>query len=157
MGSHVYAAKLTWTGNRGEGTTGYRGFSRDYDIVCEGKPIIKGSADPNYLGDAARHNPEDLLLASLSACHMLWYLHLCAVNKIVVTDYEDRPQGVMEVVSGSEGQFTEVVLRPRVTIKPGGDAAVAERLHETANARCFIARSVNFPVGHEAEIRSGDG
>ena len=152
MTRHVYTAKLTWTGNCGEGTTHYQAFSRDYDIACEGKPIVKGSSDPNYLGDATRHNPEDLLLASLSACHMLWYLHLCAVNKVVVTDYEDHPEGVMEVVSGSSGRFTEVTLRPRVTIGSGSDAAKAESLHETANAQCFVANSVNFPVRHEAAV-----
>ena len=152
MTRHVYTAKLIWTGNLGEGTTGYRAFSRDYDIACEGKPIIRGSSDPNYLGDATRHNPEDMLLASLSACHMLWYLHLCAVNKIVVTAYEDQPEGAMEVVSGSDGRFTEVVLRPRVTIAAGSDAAKAESLHEVANSKCFVANSVNFPVMHEVVV-----
>ena len=152
MTRHVYTAKLIWTGNQGEGTTGYRAFSRDYDIACEGKPIIRGSSDPNYLGDATRHNPEDMLLASLSACHMLWYLHLCAVNKIVVTAYEDQPEGAMEVVSGSDGRFTEVVLRPRVTIAAGSDAAKAKSLHEVANSKCFVANSVNFPVMHEVVV-----
>ncbi len=152
MTRHVYAAKLTWTGNCGEGTTRYQAYTRDYDIVCKGKPVIRGSSDPNYLGDATRHNPEDMLLASLSACHMLWYLHLCAVNKIVVTAYEDQPEGAMEVVSGSDGRFTEVVLRPRVTIAAGSDAARAESLHEVANSKCFVANSVNFPVEHEVVV-----
>ncbi len=152
MTKHVYEAKVTWTGNRGEGTSHYRAFSRDCEIACEGKPVIKGSSDPNYLGDATRHNPEDLLLGSLSVCHMLWYLHLCAVNKVVVTDYEDHPKGVMEVVPDSPGRFTEVTLRPRVTIRPGSDAARAEHLHATASAKCFIANSVNFPVKHEAVV-----
>ena len=152
MTRHVYTANVIWTGNLGEGTTGYRAFSRDYDIACEGKPIVKGSSDPNYLGDATRHNPEDMLLASLSACHMLWYLHLCAVNKIVVTAYEDQPEGAMEVVSGSDGRFTGVVLRPRVTIAAGSDAARAESLHEVANSKCFVANSVNFPVEHEVVV-----
>ncbi len=152
MTAHVYKAKLTWTGNQGEGTSGYKAYTRDYDVESEGKTVIKGSSDPNYFGDATRHNPEDMMLASLSACHMLWYLHLCAVNKIVVTDYEDNPEGVMEMSRDGSGQFTEVTLKPRVTITAGSDAARAEQLHARAGALCNIARSVNFPVGHEAAV-----
>ena len=152
MTAHAYTAKLTWTGNRGEGTSGYRAYTRDYDVASEGKPVIEGSSDPNYFGDATRHNPEDMLLAALSACHMLWYLHLCAVNKVVVTDYQDNPKGVMEMSRDGSGQFTEVTLRPRVTITAGSDAARAEQLHERAGALCNIARSVNFPVKHEAAV-----
>ena len=121
-------------------------------MACEGKPVIRGSSDPNYLGDAARHNPEDMLLAALSACHMLWYLHLCAVNRVVVTDYEDNPEGVMDMSRDGSGQFTEVTLRPRVTIAAGSDAARAGALHERAGALCNIARSVNFPVKHDAAV-----
>ena len=152
MTAHVYKAKLTWTGNRGEGTSGYKAYARDYDVACEGKAVIKGSSDPNYLGDATRHNPEDMLLAALSACHMLWYLHLCAVNRIAVTDYEDHAEGVMEMSRDGSGQFTQVTLGPRVTITAGSDAARAEELHKRAGALCNIARSVNFPVGHKAVV-----
>jgi len=148
----VYATRLTWTGNRGEGTSGYKAYTRDYDIAFHGKAVIRGSSDPNYFGDATRHNPEDLLLAALSACHMLWYLHLCAVNRVVVTEYEDRAEGVMEMSRDGSGQFSEVTLRPRVMIAPGSDADRAERLHERAGALCNIARSVNFPVKHEAAV-----
>ena len=152
MTAQVYRAKLIWTGNRGEGTSGYKAYARDYDVACEGKAMIEGSSDPNYFGDATRHNPEDMLLAALSACHMLWYLHLCAVNRIVVTDYEDRAEGVMETSPDGSGQFTNVTLRPLVTIAAGSDAARAEQLHARAGALCNIARSVNFPVGHEATV-----
>lgn len=155
MAAHVYKAKLTWTGNQGEGTSGYKAYTRDYDVACEGKAVIKGSSDPNYFGDATRHNPEDMLLAALSACHMLWYLHLCAVNSIVVTDYEDHAEGVMEMSRDGSGQFTQVTLGPRVTITAGSDAARAEELHKRAGALCNIARSVNFPVGHEAVVTVG--
>ena len=142
-------------GKPGRGHDQLQGLTRDYDIICDGKPVIKGSADPGYLGDAARHNPEDMLLASLSACHMLWYLHLCAVSKVVVTDYEDRAEGVMETSPDGSGAFTSATLKPRITITPESDAVTAEALHEKANAMCFIARSVNFPIAHEAEITSG--
>ena len=151
---HAYTATVTWTGNQGAGTTNYKAYTRDYDIICDGKPVIKGSADPGYLGDAARHNPEDMLLASLSACHMLWYLHLCTVSKVVVTEYKDRAEGAMETSPDGSGAFTGATLKPRITITPESDAAMAEALHEKANAMCFIARSVNFPIVHEAEIKS---
>ena len=148
---HTYEVGVVWTGNLGNGSSTYRGYTRDYDIACKGKPVLKGSADPGYLGDAARHNPEDMLLASLSACHMLWYLHLCTVNKVVVTAYEDQAEGVMELNPDGSGQFGRVTLRPRVTITAERDAETAARLHEKAHAMCFIARSVNFAVDHEPE------
>ncbi len=148
---HTYEVGVVWKGNLGNGSSTYRGYTRDYDIACKGKPVLKGSADPGYLGDAARHNPEDMLLASLSACHMLWYLHLCTVNKVVVTAYEDQAEGVMELNPDGSGQFGRVTLRPRVTITAERDAETAERLHEKAHAMCFIARSVNFAVDHEPE------
>ena len=148
---HTYEVGVVWTGNLGNGSSTYRGYTRDYDIACKGKPVLKGSADPGYLGDAARHNPEDMLLASLSACHMLWYLHLCTVNKVVVTAYEDQAEGVMEMNPDGSGQFGRVTLRPRVTITAERDAETAARLHEKANAMCFIARSVNFADDNDPE------
>lgn len=148
---HHYALRLRWTGNKGEGTTGYKAYDRAYEVSIDGKPDLPGSADPAFLGDPSRYNPEDLLVASLSACHMLWYLHLCADAGIVVTDYRDDASGTMQQESGG-AQFTSVVLKPKVTIRAGGDTDKAEKLHERANALCFIARSVNFPVGHEPSI-----
>lgn len=152
---HSYNATITWTGNQGGGTSDYKAYSRDYDVVIEGKPVLSGSADPAFRGDAGRHNPEDLLLASLSACHMLWYLHLCAVNKVVVTAYEDSAEGAMAMNPDGSGQFTAVTLRPRVTITAESDRDRALELHKKAHEMCFIARSMNFPVGHEPEILPG--
>ncbi len=153
---HTYEIRVAWTGNLGKGSSAYKDYARNYDIVCNGKPVIKGSADPGYLGDATRHNPEDMLMASLSACHMLWKLHLCTMSKVVVTAYEDHAEGVMELNPDGSGQFVRVTLRPRVTITAESDAAAAERLHERANAMCFIARSVNFPIIHEPETAESD-
>ena len=152
---HTYTAVVTWTGNRGGGTATYKTYTRDYEIVCAGKPPIRGSADAAYLGDAGRHNPEDLLVAALSACHMLWYLHLCAAHKVVVMAYEDAAEGLMRTYPDGSGEFTSVSLKPRVTISPESDPEAAADLHEKAHAMCFIARSVNFPVGHQAEIVRG--
>lgn len=152
---HHYSLRLRWTGNKGKGTSAYREYERTHEIFIEGKPLLQGSADPAFLGDPALHNPEDLLVASLSACHMLWYLHLCADAGIVVTAYEDNATGTM-IQQGGKAQFSSVVLKPKVTIKAGGDKAKAGALHEQANELCFIARSVNFPVSHEAEIIEED-
>jgi len=151
MGEHRYETRIQWTGNNGAGTSDYRSYSRDYDIEMAGKAVIKASADPNYRGDPARHNPEDMLVATLSACHMLWYLHFCAVNKIVVEAYDDHAEGVMTTHKNGSGEFTEVILRPKIGIS-SGDMEKAKALHHDAHEFCFIARSVNFPVRCEPEI-----
>jgi len=153
---HNYAATVRWTGNKGTGTSAYRAYSRDHEIRSPGKPAIAASSDPAFHGDASRYNPEELLVASLSTCHMLWYLHLCAVNKVVVLDYEDHAAGTMEESGDGGGRFLEVTLRPRVTVTAESDLEVAKRLHHDAHAKCFIASSVNFPVGCEPVIRRTD-
>ena len=142
---HRYHVEVDWTGNLGTGTQSYRGYARSHDIRVAGKPTLAGSADATFRGDASRHNPEDLLVAALSACHMLSYLHVAAVAGVVVTDYLDAAEGVM-LLEGSAGHFTEVVLRPRVTITRAEDVARADALHADAHHACFIANSVNFPV-----------
>ena len=149
---HTYSTAVTWTGNRGAGTRSYRGYGRDHDIASPGKPVIRGSADHAYRGDSDRHNPEDLLVAALSACHMLWYLHLCANAGVIVTAYEDHAEGKMRTRADGAGEFTKVTLRPQVTITGDSDAGTAERLHEKASTMCFIARSVSFPIAHLPEI-----
>jgi len=148
---HRYAAKIRWTGDRGTGTSSYRAYGRDHEISADGKPSLPGSSDPRFRGDGARWNPEDLLVSALSACHMLSYLHLCAVAGIVVTAYEDRAEGTMRESPDGGGRFEEVVLRPRVTMA-SGDPLAARRLHEEAHRLCFIASSVGFPVRCEPEI-----
>jgi organic hydroperoxide reductase OsmC/OhrA len=150
--THLYTCDVTWTGNTGTGTSGFKAYSRDHLIAGPGKPELPGSADPAFRGDAARYNPEDLLLASLSTCHMLWYLHLCADAKVVVTAYRDAPIGTMVEDAKRGGWFTGVTLRPRVTIAEGSDAAKARELHHTAHEKCYVANSVNFPVACEPEI-----
>ena len=143
---HSYAATITWTGNTGTGTSGYRNYERSYDISASQKSTIAGSSDPAFRGDRTRWNPEDLLLASLSACHQLWYLHLCADAGVVVNTYVDEAVGVMEESVDGSGQFVEVTLSPKVSVAPGSDKAKALSLHHDAHAKCFIARAVNFPV-----------
>ena len=152
---HTYSTTVTWTGNKGEGTIDYKDYTRHYDIECEGKPVIRGSADLGYMADAACHSPKDMLLAALSACHMLWYLHLCAISRVIVTAYKDISEGVMQINPDGSGNFKNVTLKPRITIAPTSDLALAERLHEEANAMCFIARSVNFSIKHDVVITRG--
>ncbi len=153
MKQHHYEIQVAWTGNQGQGTKTYTSYKRDHAITAPGKlSTLLASSDPAFRGDRARYNPEELLVASLSSCHMLWYLHLCALNDIVVTDYQDDAKGVMsEKVDGS-GEFVEVTLRPRVTVEADSDQAKALALHEEAHHYCFIANSVKFPVRNVAQI-----
>jgi organic hydroperoxide reductase OsmC/OhrA/predicted enzyme related to lactoylglutathione lyase len=149
---HTYEVSVAWTGNRGSGTSGYRDFSRDHQVAAEGREPIEASSEPLFRGDPARWNPELELTAALSQCHMLWYLHLCAASGVVVTSYADEARGAMEETDDGSGQFTEVVLRPRVTVSSPDMVAAAVRLHEEAHSKCFIARSVNFGVRHEPVV-----
>jgi len=149
---HCYHTKLEWTGNTGKGTTDYRSYKRDHEISSPGKTAILGSSDPNFRGDPTRYNPEELLVSSLSACHMLWYLHLCADAGIVVETYEDEAEGIMEVSADGGGRFVRVTLRPHVRVV--GTVAQAEALHHRAHELCFIANSVNFTVNHESIVEA---
>ncbi len=145
---HNYKTMVEWTGNRGEGTSNYRGYERSHIISAENKPFIEASSDPLFMGDATKYNPEELLVASLSSCHMLWYLHLCADNGIVVISYKDEATAIM-LETGAGGHFAEVILHPLVTINDESNIEKANDLHEEAHKKCFIANSCNFPVRHE--------
>ena len=146
MKQHVYEVRVDWTGNDGEGTKTYKGYRRDHAIACEGKPQIQGPSDPTFRGNRSRYNPEELLVASLSACHMLWYLHLCSVNSVTVLDYQDSASGLLEKDNDGSGEFVRVTLKPTVRVSPGDDRHRALTLHNEAHRFCFIARSVKFPV-----------
>jgi len=150
MAQHLFRTTVTWTGNPGDGTSTYHRYSRDHEIRALGKSVtIPGSSAPAFHGDGARWNPEELLVASLAECHMLWYLHLCAEAGIVVTAYEDHSEGVMRLNADGSGEFVDVTLHPEVTIPDASRHREAEALHARAHELCFIARSVNFPVHHE--------
>jgi organic hydroperoxide reductase OsmC/OhrA len=144
--SHHYEVRVAWTGNTGSGTSSYTSYGREHDISAPEKAQISGSSDPAFRGDRTRYNPEELLVASASACHMLSYLHLCAINGVVVLSYEDRPTGEMEEVVGGPGAFVRVDLHPAVAISAASDAMRAEALHEEAHQGCFIANSLKVPV-----------
>jgi organic hydroperoxide reductase OsmC/OhrA len=147
---HHYGLHVAWQGNRGSGTSGYRDYGRAVLLTADGKPDLLGSADPTFRGDADRWNPEELLVAALSQCHLLSYLHSAVNHGVVVTAYEDSPVGTM-AQAGQGGHFTEVVLRPRVTVAEASMGEVARAIHREASENCFIAASVNFPVRHEPE------
>ncbi len=154
--THRYPVTVEWTGNTGTGTSGYRSYARRHEISAGAeKPVIPGSADPVFRGDKDRWNPEELLVAALSACHKLSYLHCCADAGIVVLAYVDHAEGEMQETPDGGGHMTRVTLRPRVTVAAGSDVARALALHEAAHHKCFIANSVNFPVEHQAEIVAG--
>lgn len=152
LGQHRYALTATWTGNRGTGTSGYRDYARDVTLQVAGKSDILASADKPFRGDPARWNPEDLLLAALSECHLLSYLHACVQAGVVVVDYRDDATGHMQEDGKGGGAFTEVMLRPTVVVADASMVAAAQEAHVQANAWCFIANSVAFPVRHEATI-----
>lgn len=145
-GTHEYELDVTWTGNTGTGTSGYRDYARSHELSAPGKPTIPGTADPAFRGTADRWNPEEMLVASLSQCHMLWVLALCAQQRIVVTGYTDHPSGTMVETPDGGGHFAEVILRPQVEIADASDAEALPELHERAHHLCFIANSVNFDV-----------
>lgn len=146
---HQYNLKIEWTGNHGTGTSQYRAYSRNHIISASGKTEIPASSDPSFRGEKSRYNPEELLVASLSSCHMLWYLHLCSEAGVVVTGYTDHATGTMAETTNGGGHFKEVLLAPAVTVAESSMIAKANELHHKANELCFIANSVNFPVKHE--------
>jgi organic hydroperoxide reductase OsmC/OhrA len=152
---HHYAVNVTWTGNRGSGTSGYRSYGRDHVVRAAGVPDLAGTADPTFHGDRDRWNPEQLLLAALAQCHMLSYFHVAVNNGIVVTAYADDAEGTMRLNRDGSGEFTSVTLHPKVTIADPSRAELAQQLHAEANRVCFIARSVNFPVLHKPELVTG--
>jgi organic hydroperoxide reductase OsmC/OhrA len=152
-GTHTYTVRIEWNGNRGNGTSGYRDYGREHTIAAGAKPSIAGSSDAAFRGDAARWNPEDLLVAAAAACHKLWYLHLCADAGIAVQSYVDDAVGTM-VEDAQGGRFTRIVLRPHVVIRAGDNAERAAQLHHAAHAHCYIANSVNFPIECEPVIES---
>ena len=149
---HRYVLTATWTGNRGTGTSGYRDYDRAVSVEVAGKPLLLGSADKPFRGDPERWNPEDLLLAALSECHLLSYLHACVEAGVVVESYSDEATGLMTEDGHGGGAFTEVVLHPRVVVAEASMIPAAQAAHAQAHDWCFIANSVNFPVRHDAEV-----
>jgi organic hydroperoxide reductase OsmC/OhrA len=150
--THSYETTVTWSAGDGPGTADYRSYSRSHTIAAGAKPEIPASSDPTFRGDREHYNPEELLLASLSSCHMLWYLHLCAINAIVVREYRDRAVGRMVIQADGAGQFEWAELHPVAVISGSSDSARALALHEDAHRLCFIARSVNFEVEVAPEV-----
>ena len=150
--NHEYTAQIQWTGNSGEGTSNYKSYERTWDLITPGKPKISCSNDPVLGGDPTKHNPEDMLVAALSSCHMLWYLHLCAVGGVTVISYQDEPLAIGELEPSGAGRFKSVTLRPKIEISAQSDIDKALALHNEVHQYCFIARSVNFPVDFAPEI-----
>lgn len=146
---HTYQTTIQWTGNSGNGTSGYRDYERDYTISVEGKPSISGSSDPAFRGDKTKYNPEDLLLASIASCHMLWYLHLCSEAGVIVVEYSDTASGLMIETATGGGRFSAVTLYPVVTVSESSMVDKANELHHKATELCFIANSLNFKIDHQ--------
>lgn len=153
MKDHTYKISLEWTGNEGKGTSSYRAYNRSFIIEVKGKKMqIEGSSDPAFLGDPTRYNPEEMLISSISSCHMLWYLHLCSTHGIIVNEYVDEARGVMHEFQDGSGKFGEVTLYPKIRISDSKNLNQAYLLHHEAHKMCFIANSCNFPIYHEPDI-----
>jgi organic hydroperoxide reductase OsmC/OhrA len=152
--THHYKVTTKWTGNKGTGTLKYTGYGREYSIIGENKPEILCSSDPVFRGDKTKYNPEELFVAAISSCHMLWYLHLCADNGVVVIDYKDSPVGNLQEASDGSGNFTEVTLFPVVIVKDESMVEKANDLHHKAHELCFIANSCNFKINLKPECRT---
>ncbi|GGZ41183.1 peroxiredoxin [Echinicola pacifica] len=150
---HHYQTLIEWTGNTGMGTRGYMAYQRNFEVKTEGKAKLMGSSDPQFRGDASRHNPEELFLSSIASCHMLWYLHLCAEAGVSVVHYEDHAEGIMTENKNGSGQFSEVVLYPVVTVESEDMKHKAMEIHKGAHEHCFIANSCNFPIKQKPVIR----
>lgn len=150
---HHYSTTVSWTGNKGSGTSAYTAYERAHNIQANNKAVIAASSDVSFRGDKTKYNPEELLVASLSSCHMLWYLHLCAVNNVVVVAYNDNASGTMEETANGGGRFIEVVLHPEVVVTDAAMLSKANELHEQAHQLCYIANSCNFPVKHQPVCR----
>ncbi len=151
---HKYSLTIKWTGNKGQGTEDYCSYDRSHTVLIEGKENILCSSDPAFRGDSTKQNPEELFLASISSCHMLWYLHLCAINGIVVVDYLDNAKGIMQETENGSGHFTEVTLYPIVTVTENTMIDKANELHKKANEFCFIANSCNFIIKHNPTCKT---
>lgn len=157
MVAHDYTARIRWTGNRGQGTASYKAYDRTWRVETPGKPPIDCSNDPLLGGDPGLHNPEDMLIAALSACHMLWFLHLASDAGVAVEAYEDDPLAVGETDAKGASRFLGATLRPRIAVPEGTDLALLDALHARVHETCFIARSINFPVDVAARYRIARG
>ena len=153
MRQHRYEVTNRWTGNLGTGTSNYRAYSRNLELSTPAKSApIRRVVRPALPGDRSRYNPEELLVGALSACHMLWALHYCADAGIVVVEYVDEALGEMVERPDGSGEFTRVVLRPRMTITDASRIEDAVAIHGRVHEVCAIARSVNFTVDCEPAV-----
>jgi organic hydroperoxide reductase OsmC/OhrA len=153
---HRYSARVTWTGNLGQGTSSYRAYSRNHEIAAAGKPVLPARPIRRFAAIPRATTPRN---SSSSRCPRVTCSGICICAreaKISVIEYVDEASGAMAETARWGGRFTEVTLRPQVVIAPGGDLARAEELHEGAHHLCFIANSVNFPVRCEPRTRVAD-
>ena len=153
-GQHLYHLTVTWTGNNKQGTKDYRSYERSHSVTIDNKAEILCSSDPAFRGDKTKHNPEELFVASISTCHMLWYLHLCAEEGVVVTAYTDHATGKLQETEDGGGHFTDVTLNPIVIVSEESMIGKANELHHQANKLCFIANSCNFPINHNPTCKT---
>jgi len=143
---HHFTAHIEWTGNTGTGTSSYTAYQRSHVLMADGKQPVSCSSAPVFRGDGTLYNPEDMLLYSVAACHMLWFLHCCADAGVVVTAYKDSPEGILQSDANGTSRFTEIILHPQVTLADPSRAGELDGLHKKAHLNCFIANSLTTKV-----------
>lgn len=132
-------------------------YSRAHTVAFDGGVTIPGSPSPSVVpapwSDASAVDPEELLVAALSNCHMLTFLHKAREAGWVVTSYRDEAEGVMRKTAEGKIALTRVTLRPDIVFSGAGpDAAQLDALHHAAHEDCFIASSVKTEVAVEAPL-----
>jgi organic hydroperoxide reductase OsmC/OhrA len=135
--------RITLDWSRGDAAFTYEAYPRDHSITFKnGAPVIF-SAAPAYRGDAGKGDPEDMLVAALSSCHMLSFLAIAAKKKVTVDLYQDEAVGFLEN-DGGKWWMTRVILRPKIVCN--ADAATLDEIHHLAHHACFIANSVKTEI-----------
>ena len=148
---HKYQLKLNWTG--GSEIDAIQN-DRMYEVLIDRKPTIYGSADKPFFGDPEKYNPEDLLLAALSACHMMSFMYVCRKLGIKVYHYEDHATGLLKINQDGTGQFEFAELKPKVKADHMPDGMIFKELNSRAAKLCFIKRSINFTVNYKGSFES---
>ncbi|MGV0996986.1 OsmC family protein [Empedobacter falsenii] len=149
--NHLFKVALNWIKKESKMDSSTRIYTKSHHISIEGKPDLEVSAAKAFKGDPNLYNPEDLLLSSLTSCHMMSYLYCCAQHKIEVISYQDHSEATLQVNPDGSGKIVKVDLFPDIIISDSSQIELALSLHKKANELCFIANSCNFPVYHHAK------
>ena len=152
--NHLFKVALNWIKKEPQTDSSTRIYTKSHHISIEGKPDLEVSAAKAFKGDPNLYNPEDLLLSSLTSCHMMSYLYCCMQYKIEVISYQDHSEATLQVNPDGSGKIVKVDLFPEIIISNSSQIELALSLHKKANELCFIANSCNFPVYHHPKCNA---